>query len=134
MRRMRDLGMELHRIPRAPVAHRGDRNGRSPRESHKAGRGLPHRVAVAHPGALGLAEALEDPAVLADLDGSWPVLALALRHNVAAENVRHELHAVADAEHRQRSIEDRRIDPRRTRLVHRGRTARQDDADHAARV
>ena len=47
----------------------------------------------------------------------------------AAEHVRHQLHAVADAERRHAEVEHGAIDVRRAFLVDAARPAGQDDAD-----
>ena len=46
----------------------------------------------------------------------------------AAERLREQLHAVTDAEHRDAELEQRRVELRRARRVHRGRAAREDQA------
>src|SRR5438093_7403434 len=69
---------------------------------------------------------LEQAAGLGDVDGRGPVLALAFGRDLAAQDVRHEVHAVADAEDRKVPVEDGRIDLRRARLVHARRSAGED--------
>jgi hypothetical protein len=49
-----------------------------------------------------------------------------------AERIGHQLHAVADAEHRHAGVEQRRLAARRGGLRHAARPTRQDDADGIA--
>ena len=56
------------------------------------------------------------------------------RRHLAAERVGHQLHAVADAEHRHAEVEHRRVAVRRARLATRSRAAGQDDADRMPRA
>src|SRR2546429_4850441 len=51
------------------------------------------------------------------------------RRDLAAEHLRHEVHPVADAEHREAAIEDLRIDRWSVPVVHGRRPAREDHAD-----
>ena len=51
----------------------------------------------------------------------------------AAEHVRHQLHAVTDAERRHAELEDRGVDVRRAVYIDAARPARQDDADRPSR-
>src|SRR6185295_8076975 len=62
------------------------------------------------------------------------VLALGCRRDDAAEHVRHQLHAVTDAEHRRTDVEHGGVALRRTRVGHALWTARQDDAGRFARA
>ena len=73
-------------------------------------------------------EALEETAGLGDVDRRWAVLALALGCDLAAENVRHEVHAVANAEDREPAVQDRRLDERGVLVVHARRSTREDHA------
>ena len=59
-------------------------------------------------------------------------LAMRRRRDFAAERVGHQLHAVADAEHRHAGVEHRRLAPRRGGFRHAARSARQDDARRAS--
>ena len=134
MWRVGDLRMELHRVARAAIGHRGDRHAGRAREDGESARRATHGVAVADPGALLRGEALEDPAAIANLDGRRPVLALSLGDDIAPEEVRHELHAVADAEDRELARDDPGVDARGARLVHARGAARENDADHVPRA
>ena len=57
-----------------------------------------------------------------------PYSAVPGRSDLAAESLRHQLVAVADAEHRNTEVEDRRVNLRASRLVDARRTTRKDDA------
>ena len=61
-------------------------------------------------------------------------LALRRRRDAAAERVGHQLHAVADPEHRTADVVDAGIALRRAELGHALGPARQDDADRLARA
>ena len=116
-RRVRDLGVELHRVqaPRG-VLHRrdGDLVGRRghPEPLGRAG----HRVTVRHPDGVGRRQVLEQRSspALAERHRRAPVLPLAGRRHLAAERARHQLVAVADAEHGNAEVEQPGIDLRRS--------------------
>src|SRR5437879_11265647 len=115
------------------VGHRSYRDARRARHDGEALRRSTHGVAVTHPGPFLSGEALEDPGTVTDLHGRGAVLALSLRHDVAPQKVRHELHPVADAEDGKVSRDDARIDARSARLIQYSRTRRQDtEGDVAA--
>ena len=65
---------------------------------------------------------------------AWPNSRCGAGATRAAERVRHQLHAVADAEHRAAEVEERRIALRRAGVGHALRSARQDDAGRIARA
>jgi hypothetical protein len=69
---------------------------------------------------------------LGDVDRRRAVFALALRRDLATEHVRHEVHAVADAEDREPAVEDRGLDLWRVRVVHARRAAGEDHAHDIA--
>ncbi len=137
LERVRDLGVELHGVELARlVGHRGDRRGLVAADDLEAGRQLGHLVAVRHPDfeqavALGIdaiLDAVEQLGVAVGAHLGEAELALARTLDLAAQLLRHGLHAVADAQHRHAELED---DLRRLPvlgLVHRVRPARQDDA------
>ena len=58
-----------------------------------------------------------------------PVLALRRRTHLAAQFERHQLHAIADTEHRLRQFKDAFVHPRRVLVINGRRPARQDNAD-----
>src|SRR5690606_34743122 len=62
------------------------------------------------------------------------VLALTRVRHLAAERLRHDLEAVADAERRDAELEDRGVERRRALGVHRRRPAREDDRDGILRA
>ena len=117
-RRVHDLGVELHAEAVASVAHRRERQPLGARDGVESGRETLHGVAVAHPRALVVGETFEQAAGLGDVDGRRTVLALAFGRDLAAEHLRHQMHAVADAEDRETPVEDGRLDLWRVRVVH----------------
>ena len=132
VRRVHDLGMELHRVEAARRV--GDRReGRVVGDADhlEAGRQAGDAVAVAHPYGVALALAphpLEQGRVGDHLDLGAAELAVMPRLDGAAELRRHGLLAVADAEHRHARLEDALRRARRGVARHRFRPARQDDA------
>jgi len=131
--RVHDLGVELHGKAPLAIAHRRQRQPVGGRDAVESGRQPFDRVAVAHPGALARAEALEQTGRVPYLERRRPVLALPFGRDLTAEDVCHEVHPVADAEDGETAVEDLRIDRWRVLLIHARRTARQDHADHPAR-
>src|SRR5205085_1278735 len=104
---VRDLGMELDAVA-APLAvlERGDRRAVGLRGGDEAGRPGQDAVAMAGPHALARRRAGEERRVGDDVDLGAAVLALQERLDFAVEEVRGELHAVADAEDRHAERED----------------------------
>ena len=80
-------------------------------------RGARHGVAVAHPHGVGRGQVVEQHAGPVDIERGRAVLALPVAADLAAERLRHELVAVADAEHRHAELEQPRVDLRRALLV-----------------
>jgi hypothetical protein len=112
---VRDLGVELHRVEAAIfVGHAGDGAGIGGRHELEAGRHFGDLVAVAHPdvehalafgrGVVG--DVLEQRRVAAGAHVGGAEFALVAAFDLAAQLVRHGLHAVADAQHRKAQIED----------------------------
>ncbi len=133
VRSVGNLGVELHPEPAAAVAHRRVGQALGTRAGVEAVRKALHRIAVAHPGRLGRGQAGKDAAPIGDLEQRRPVFALALRRDLApGEGVGHEVHPVADPEHRQATVEDRRVDRRGAGVVDAHRAAGEDHALHAA--
>jgi len=98
------------------------------REDLEAFRGLVHRVAVAHPGALVLGHAVEDGAAFSEGGGlGGPVLAQASLGHLAAKGVGHGLEAVADAEDRNPGFEQVSAHARGAFGVHARGSAGEDD-------
>ena len=124
MRRVHDLGMELHAVELARgVLERGDRRVLRRRDDPRARRRLDDGVAVRHPRGLlrraasrrarrSLVRMLD----LAVLAGAGPV-------DAAAQVEREQLRAVTDAERRDAELEDRRCrsSARRRRTPTQGR-------------
>ncbi len=128
---MRDLGVELDGVEAARrIGHGDDRRVLAPRGGAEAGGELRHLVAVAHPDRLARREAGEEKAGrLLNIDLGAPVLAAVRAAHLAAQDVRHELHAVADAEDRDAEVEELRRRRRRPRREDALRPAGEDDAD-----
>ena len=126
VRRVHDLGMELHAVqPPFAILEGRDRRGRRRRGHARARRRSRDGVAVAHPyrrsggrpcEVLGLVREI----CLAELRRAGAL-------DGAAEIARHQLHAVADAERRDAEREDLRVELRRTLRVHGSRAAREDE-------
>jgi hypothetical protein len=129
VRRVHDLGVELDAVE-LPF---GRLEGGDRRRVGAAGHGRPlgrrgNGVAVAHPRRLLLGEArgerpLEAHARLAELPGAGL--------DAAAEVLRHQLHPVADAEHRHPELVQAGVDVRGVLRIDRGRSAGE---DHRGRV
>src|SRR5579859_1722748 len=137
---VRDLGMELNRIETAClVGHGGNRTSLGRGHQPESGGQLDHLVAVAHPHfqhavALGRAEvldAVQELRVPACPDLGIAELAHFARLDAAAELLRHGLHAVADAEHRDAELEYSLRGAPGGLLVRRHVAAGQDDAGRA---
>ena len=125
--RMDDLRMELERVEALRVVvHRRERTGRRHhRAAFEAGGDRLHTVAVAHPYNDRRGHALEKRVSGHDLDRHLAVFPRLARHHTTAQLLAHELHPVADAQHRHTQLEDRRINRRRAVLEHAVRPARE---------
>ena len=87
-----------------------------------------HEVAVAGPHLQRLRQPLEQRAArLGRSDRRGPVLPVRRGLDLPAEQAGHQLHAVADPEHRHAGGEHGRVAPRRPGLSHAARSAREDD-------
>src|SRR5690606_27038623 len=84
--------------------------------------------------ALAPREAVEDALGLVDDDLRQPELALLGALDLAAEQVRRELHAVADPEDRNAELEDAAVDLGSPLLVHARGPAGQDDGARGLRA
>ena len=127
------LGVELHAVEAAGlVADSDGRAGGAVCDEAEALGHLGHIVAVTHPCyALG-GEILEQAAVGIEEGGSLAVFAGCIRlrgGHLAAKVMRHELAAVANAEHGDAELEYLRIYLRRAGRVNALRAAGEDDAD-----
>ena len=63
-----------------------------------------------------------------DIEQTAPILAPGAVFHLSAEVMRHELHAIANAEHRRAEIENARIGVRRILSIHAGGAAAENDA------
>ena len=127
-----DLRMELNAVDFPALVADADRGtGRGVRAQRKAVRHLCHVVAVAHPGDAFFLHAVEQLA-----RGVKPRLRLAVfargivlrGGDPAAQRVRNQLTAVADAQNRQAQRENRRIHLRRTLGIDALRATGEDEA------
>ena len=132
VRRVHDLGVELHAVEAAPVIlERRDRRARRLADDAGAGRGLDDRVAVGHPHRLLGRQVVEEPA-LGRVELGAAELGDVGAVDTPAELERQQLRAVTDPERRHAELEDRRIEPRRSVRVDRRRPAREDDRGRVA--
>ena len=131
LRRVHDLGMEHQAIEFAAiVGDGGEGRALAGRDDAKAGRRLGDAVAMAHPHLLARAlgpEALEEGALADHVDEGAAELAMVGRFDLAAQLRRHRHLPIADAEHGNAELEHLLRRARRTGLVHRRRSAREDD-------
>ena len=127
VRRVRDLGMELHAVELAcAVLERGDRRGGRGGGHLSADRRRGDRVAVAHPHRL-LGRQVVKELGLVRLELRLSELGRAGTLDRAPEIARHELHPVTDAERRDPELEDAGVEIRRAVGVHRRGTAGEDE-------
>jgi hypothetical protein len=103
---MDDLGMELDAVePAVGRLEGGDRRGFRACDDAGAGRGRGDRVPMAHPDDLLLRQALEQLSLLRRVDDGLAELGHPCPLDAAAELLRHQLHAVADAQRRHAELE-----------------------------
>ena len=130
LRGVNDFGVELQPEDRQLfVRSGGERGGGGLADRKEARRQLLDAIAVAHPHLerLALLEAGERAQALDHFDVGRAVLAVGALVDAAAEHLRHQLQAVADAEHRDPGVVDGGIDRRCTLDVHRRGTAAEDE-------
>ena len=82
---------------------------------------------MAHPALGALVDTGKKRVRLPDLQTGKPVFPFFRPGDRAAQGVDHELHAVADAQHRHAQVKNRRRRPGAVFFVYAGRAARQDD-------
>jgi hypothetical protein len=114
LRRVRDLGMELHGVETAfRRSHRGDRGAPGRGQLSEARRRRQDRVAVAHPhrdapGGRVRHHALEERIRRLQDNLGPAILPMRTRLDLAAQQQSHRLHAVADAQDGNARLEERR--------------------------
>ena len=127
------LGMILNAVEAARfICDSGGRAGIGVCDEFEALRNLCHVVAVAHPGNTLGGQTLEQLAAGVVEGAGLAVFTrgvLLCGGDLTAEGVRHELAAVADAEHRDAEVEQRRVALRGGLLVNAVRAAGEDNAD-----
>ena len=132
--RVQHLGVPLHASELArQVLEGGHRGASRARQDVEALGCARDGVAVAHPDVEGVGQAVQQAPAVRDRQRRAPVLALAGLLHGTAECLRHGLEAVADAEHRDASLEQLRVHRRRTLLVDRRRPPGEDDGGGATR-
>ena len=130
LRRVHDLGMELHAVEAALVVGDGG-EGRAFGNADDAeafGQRL-DAIAVAHPHLLArafLPKAGEQRAIVGDVEEGAAEFAMIRGRDAAAQLRAHRLLAIADAEHRHAELEHRIGRARAGILGHRGRAAGED--------
>ena len=122
---VRHFGMKLHAVEAVRiVGHGGHRAVRCVRNGHKALRRARHLIGMAHPaGALG-PEPCQQAAVY-PVHGhiGAPVFAARAALHWRAQQVRHQLHAVADAQNRHAQLKYALVHPGRALIQHAGRAS-----------
>ncbi len=115
--------------PEAPrlVGHRRNRRVLGFRQPAKARGGFEDRVSMAHPDRQFRGQVVKEASPLLDVDVCRAVLTFAGRRDLSAELIGKELHAIADAQHRNAGIERRRIAARGAVLVNAGRSSGEDE-------
>ncbi len=127
--RVDHLGVELEPQEARAVAHDGDGRVLRVGQGVETRRHLGDDVAVAHPDRHRRGQPLEDGgAALSLVDHGRAVLAALARGDAAPQLVGQQLHAVADAEHRQAALEDVGGGSGRPFVVDAGRPAGEDEA------
>jgi len=131
---VRDLGMKEQPVEAScRVFHRCDRCVGARGDHTEPRRRVGDQIAVTRPHANVARERLEEWAVALHPDRGMPEFPLRGRLDTAAEHVRHELHAVADAEHRNTEVEDAILAPWRTLVTNTRWAARQNQPSRTAR-
>ncbi len=130
-RRVIDLGMELNTVETAlDILNGADRGVGSAGDDLETGGYLCHMISVTHPDrALSFDEKTVEKRAwgAAGMQVSVTKFTLAGRDDITAEMPAHQLHAVADAEHRHTEFEQFLGHGRGSRLVDRLGPAREDD-------
>ncbi len=133
-----DFRMEEKPVkPAARIRHRGNRRVRARRDDGKAIGHCGDQIAMTGPHAdfrRNVRKQGRRGALPGHAHGRVPELALRRRRHLAPQRMRHQLHAVADAEHRRPRVEERRIAPGCASIGHALRPARQDDPDRTSRA
>ena len=123
---VRDLGMKEKPVDTpCRVFHRRDRRVGARSDHTEPRRRSRDQIAVTRPHPNVAWERLEERAVIFYGDRGVPEFPLQSRLDAAAQHVRHELHAVADAEHRHTEVEDALLAPWRTLVADARWAARQ---------
>ncbi|MNC21047.1 hypothetical protein D3C75_690160 [compost metagenome] len=103
------------------MAHTGDRGMGGEGINNEALRNLGYHIPVAHPYRLLLLQPLSQLVACGELHVSLAVFPLRGPFHLAVQLECHQLHAVADAQHRNAQIVDSRVNMRRPLRIHTGR-------------
>ena len=138
VRRMDDFGVELHGKELAAfVADGGKWRPVRRSDDPEAVRQSRDPVAMAHPHLMAFAlcpDAVEQRAVITNLEKGASELSVVRRLDAAAELVTHHLFAIADTENRQPESKDLVRRARALALQDAGRSARQDNASQSVPI
>src|SRR5207248_10175443 len=132
VRRVDDLGMELDADDALVVGEGRHRRVAAAAQGPESGRQPQHLVSVVHPHRQLAGQPVEESARLLDPEQGRAVLAAGGRRDLAAQVVSDQLHAVADAEHRDARAQRLGVDLGCARLVNAGGPAREDQARRPA--
>ena len=134
MRTVHDLGVVLDTgQPTRPILKRSDRSTGTGGDDVESGGSLGDGVTVAHPHRLPVRQIRMQFSADDIQLGAAEFTGAGVRDG-AAQCLGHRLEAVADPEHRDVEIEQRRVELRRAVGVHAGRPAGQDDCARVARL
>ncbi len=127
--RVRHFRMELNpKDGQASMADRGKRTGAGLGQRFKLVTDRGNLVTVAHPDVDLGGQAFEQFVRLADLAGRRPIFATGRVVDFPTERLAGQLHAVANAQHRDAQLKDFGVASGRPGFVNAGRASRQDDA------
>ena len=126
---MHHLRMELHAIKAPPViSNRRLRSVLRVGKPHKSLGQRLHRIAMAHPHRRALLDIGEQVDWIIHGVRCLTVFGPAGCHHGPTELLHHQLHAVANAQHRNSQVPDGRVAHRRTLFVNRTGAATEDDS------
>ncbi len=121
-----NFGMELHAVELGRRMGDGSKPGVSrARQAYEFGGHLIGRVSMAHPDRQFVAQTREDSIGHFELNLRRSILAMIRFLHPASEVLRHELHAVANAQNGKSQLPDASIRSRRIRRINTRRPARE---------
>ena len=132
---VREFGVELHAVEGAALhLHRCKGAGGSGGQRLKEIAGLRHLITVRHPHGGLVGDAGEELALALEAQVGATELAVIGPLHLAPQQMRGQLHAVADAKHGHAQIKERGVARGGARFVDARRTAREDDARRVHRL